>query len=88
MPTYDYLCTQCKLQFETRHSINATNPDCPVCGSTTEKVILSAPATHGNMARGRDLAIRSLQPKTDPVNHLHVPGCGCSRHKHLGYVKK
>ncbi|MBS0425101.1 MAG: zinc ribbon domain-containing protein [Proteobacteria bacterium] len=82
MPTYDYLCTQCKLQFDTRHSINAPNPNCPACGSTTEKVILFAPATHGNMARGRDLAIRSLQPKTDSVNHVHVPGCGCSRHKH------
>ena len=82
MPTYDYLCTQCKLQFETRHSINAPIPNCPACGSATEKVILSAPATHGNMARGRDLAMHSLQPKTDPINHVHVPGCGCSRHKH------
>ena len=82
MPTYDYLCTQCKLQFETRHSINAPNPNCPACGSATEKVILSAPATHGNMARGRDLAIRSLQPKTDQINHVHVPGCGCGHHQH------
>jgi len=45
-----------------------------------EKVILSAPAMHGNMARGRDLAVRSLQPKTDQVNYAHAPGCGCGRH--------
>ena len=80
MPVYDYLCTQCKLQFEVRHSINASNPDCLACGSTAEKVILYAPAMHGNMARGRDLAVRSLQPKADQVNHVHAAGCGCKHH--------
>lgn len=80
MPTYDYLCIQCKLQFEARHSINAPNPDCSACGSAAEKVILSAPAMHGNMARGRDLAVRSLQQETDQVNHVHAPGCGCKHH--------
>ncbi|WP_295625279.1 FmdB family zinc ribbon protein [uncultured Nitrosomonas sp.] len=80
MPTYDYLCTRCELQFEIRHSINASNPNCLACGSATEKIILSAPAMRGNMARGRDLAMRSLQPKTDQVNHVHGPGCGCRNH--------
>lgn len=79
MPTYDYQCTQCKLQFEAHHSINAPNSDCPACGSVTEKVILSAPAMHGNMARGRDLAMRSLQPKPDQT-HGHAPGCTCGHH--------
>ncbi|PSJ17294.1 FmdB family zinc ribbon protein [Nitrosomonas supralitoralis] len=81
MPTYDYLCTQCKLQFETRHSINAPNPDCFACGGGVEKIIISAPATLGNMARGRDMAIHSLQPKNNQVNHVHGPGCGCVRHQ-------
>ena len=80
MPTYDYQCTQCKLQFEVRHSINASNPDCSACGSMAEKVILFAPAMHGNMARGRDLAMRSLQPKPDQTNHGHAPGCACGHH--------
>ncbi len=79
MPTYDYQCTQCKLQFEAHQSIDAAAPDCSACGSVTEKVILSAPAMHGNMARGRDLAMRSLQPKPDQT-HKHAPGCGCGRH--------
>ncbi|SDY46500.1 FmdB family zinc ribbon protein [Nitrosomonas halophila] len=79
MPTYDYQCTQCKLQFEIRQSINAPTPDCPECRSIAEKVILSAPAMHGNMARGRDLAMRSLQPKSDQT-HGHAPGCGCGHH--------
>jgi putative FmdB family regulatory protein len=82
MPTYDYLCTRCKLQFEARHAINAPGPDCSVCGGTTEKVILSAPAMHGNMARGRDLAMRSLQPKPGQEKHIHGAGCGCGHHPH------
>lgn len=79
MPTYDYLCTQCKLQFEARHPINASNLDCPVCGGATKKVILSAPATHGKMAHGRELAMRSLLPKSRQGIHVHGPGCSCSQ---------
>lgn len=79
MPTYDYLCNQCKLHFEAVHAINAPSPDCPTCGGATEKVILSAPAMHGYMARGRDLAMRSLQPKPGLEPHVHGPGCGCGR---------
>lgn len=77
MPTYDYLCTECKLQFEVRHSIHTPNPDCLACGSSTEKLILSVPAMHGEMARGRDQAMRSLQPKAELAKHRHGPGCGC-----------
>jgi putative FmdB family regulatory protein len=82
MPTYDYLCTQCTLQFEASHPISASSPDCSVCGGTTEKVILSAPATHGNMARGRDLAMRSLLPKSGQEKYVHGLGCGCGKHQH------
>ncbi len=78
MPTYDYRCTQCSLQFEARHSINSSAPVCPACEGETEKVFLSAPAAHGNMARGRDQAMRSLEPKAGL--HQHGPGCGCSHH--------
>jgi putative FmdB family regulatory protein len=82
MPTYDYQCTECMLQFETRHPINAPKPNCSACGGVTEKLILSAPATHGNMARGRDLAIRSLQPKSNQIKHIHGSECGCGRTQH------
>lgn len=77
MPTYDYICTECKLQFKASHSINAERPECSVCGGPTEQLILSAPAIHGSMARGRDEAMRSLQPKAGQNNHTHGPGCGC-----------
>lgn len=77
MPAYDYVCTGCRLQFEARHAIDAPTPECPSCGSAAERVILTAPALHGHMARGRDLAMRSLQPQAGQDKHGHGPGCGC-----------
>lgn len=77
MPTYDYQCTQCKKQFEVRHAINASSPYCSICGGPTKKLFLSAPAMHGTMARGRDMAMRSLEPKPSQGKHIHGPSCGC-----------
>ncbi len=82
MPTYDYCCTQCKLKFESRHAMNADSPCCPLCGGAAVKLILSAPAMHGAMARGRDLAMRSLEPKPGQKKHVHGPGCGCGQQQH------
>lgn len=77
MPTYDYRCTDCHNQFEAHHSVAGVPPDCPACGSRAEKVILVAPAMHGHMARGRELAMQSLIPDTGASPHVHGPGCGC-----------
>lgn len=77
MPTYDYRCRGCRLRFEARHPIDGPSPGCPACGGTVEKVILSAPALHGQMARGRELAMRTLQPPAVDKPHIHGPGCGC-----------
>lgn len=60
MPTYDYQCSTCKNRFEATRAILAAAPPCPLCGSKTGRVILAAPAVHGGMARGRELAARSL----------------------------
>ncbi|WP_072293781.1 FmdB family zinc ribbon protein [Nitrosovibrio sp. Nv17] len=77
MPTYDYLCSRCDARFEARRPIPAPNPACLACGNPTEKIILSAPAIHGEMTRGREEAIRSLHPGTGSGGHGHPPGCGC-----------
>lgn len=61
MPTYDYKCMRCGLQFEALHLISEHSPKCPACGETAKKLFLSPPAVHGSMARGRELAMRSLQ---------------------------
>ena len=69
MPTYDYLCNDCNDQFKAFHGMYDPKPKCGSCGGITTKLIVSAPAIHGAMARGRDLAIASL-PQCGP-------GCRC-----------
>ncbi|MHB8886586.1 MAG: FmdB family zinc ribbon protein [Methylovirgula sp.] len=75
MPTYDYHCTNCGLPFQATHSIAADRPSCPQCGGRVEQVFLVAPAVHGSMARGREMAVRSLEPK--PAIGGHGPRCSC-----------
>jgi putative FmdB family regulatory protein len=60
MPSYDYRCTNCENLFEAVHAIQAPRPTCPMCGGDTKRLIISTPAMHGFMARGRELAARSL----------------------------
>jgi putative FmdB family regulatory protein len=75
MPSYDYRCSQCGLVFEVRHPIKVILSTCPDCGAKPEKLILSPPAAHGSMARGRELAMRSLQAHTKGKGHGQ--GCPC-----------
>lgn len=60
MPIYDYQCSACRGHFEARRAISADAPNCPQCGGPSMRTILSAPVIHGAMARGRDLAARSI----------------------------
>jgi putative FmdB family regulatory protein len=74
MPTYDFGCSACGNRFEGRRAMAAPNPACPVCGAATEQLYLSAPAVHGRMARGREQAVRTLEPK---MTAGHGPSCPC-----------
>lgn len=81
MPTYDYRCRECQLRIELQHRINEKPQPCPKCGGSLEKLLLSAPVFHGHMARGREQAVRSLEPGMGETSHVHGPACGCgSRH--------
>jgi len=75
MPSYDYRCTRCQWEFEARHAMGAARPACPACGGESMLLFLSPPAVHGHMARGRELAVRSLEP--GPDRGAHGPGCPC-----------
>lgn len=88
MPTYDYRCCECGTPFEASHAMNEHAPDCPSCGGRAEKAILVAPAMHGHMARGRELAMRSLltsRSKAGPNGH--GPGCSCCAPRTTSTVK-
>lgn len=75
MPTYDYRCPNCHTLFQARHAMAAGGPDCPACGTAPERVILSAPAVHGHMARGRESAARIFERQETETRH--GPGCSC-----------
>ena len=78
MPKYDYECTQCAHRFESQHAMDAPAPDCPLCQAKVKKLFLRAPAAHGHMANGRELAMQSLDT---PKKHACGGGCQCG-HKH------
>ena len=80
MPLYDYRCACCGAAFEVQHPISAGTPPCPHCKGEAVKVFLTAPAVHDKMARGRELAVQSLQPTRPEGGHQHGPGCGCVQH--------
>lgn len=79
MPTYDYLCTTCDTRFESQHSVRAPHPVCPACGGSVRRLFLTAPAVHGHMARGRELAVNSLDPGTMQPTGAHGANCPCCR---------
>lgn len=86
MPTYDYRCVQCNTPFEASHAMNAPAPACPRCGGRAEKTILTAPAAHGRMAQGRELAMQALRAsRTQAGPQVHGAGCRCcAPHKTSG----
>lgn len=88
MPTYDYRCLRCETPFEASHAMSEPAPDCPNCGGRAEKAILTAPAMHGQMARGRELAMRSLlTSRTKDGPNGHGQGCSCCAPRTTGTVK-
>ncbi|XSG84684.1 MAG: FmdB family zinc ribbon protein [Methylohalobius sp. ZOD2] len=73
MPSYDYCCKRCGACFEAHHPMSAQRPPCPQCGAGVERIFLHAPAVHGHMTRGREMAAQTLEPST----RKHGPQCPC-----------
>jgi putative FmdB family regulatory protein len=73
MPTYDFQCPTCGYQLEAMQPYDAPSPDCPNCHERAVR-LLGAPAVHGSMSRGRELAVRSIKTKTGPC-----PACAAGR---------
>ncbi|MCX8999883.1 zinc ribbon domain-containing protein [Rhizobiaceae bacterium BDR2-2] len=82
MPYYDYRCDTCGDFTELRPMSQCAEPgDCPHCGASAARVILSAPA-FALMEAGRRQAFAineraAHEPKSTRKDGLHPPGCGC-----------
>lgn len=68
MPRYDYRCESCGHRFETSHSITASAPDCPNCGTPAPtRLITTAPSVAQGMAAnagdGRSASKEQLRAK-------------------------
>lgn len=46
MPTYTYLCLNCRKKFEKFHKINDEVDKCHFCGGEVKKVYDKAPGIH------------------------------------------
>ena len=68
MPTYDYRCAACGHRFEVTHGVNAPGPEaCPVCGSTSVRKTITAPAVHYKGSGWAKKERRSGGPKKVPA---------------------
>ena len=69
MPTYDYRCAACGHRFEVAHGVNAPGPEsCPVCGSTSVRKTITAPAVHYKGSGWAKKERRSGGPKKVPAS--------------------
>lgn len=76
MPLYTYACTACGGRFESLQGMSEPAPACPSCGGSVRRA-WGAFAVHGEAARGREAAMRSLEPRGG--GH-----CGCGGHHRQG----
>jgi putative FmdB family regulatory protein len=68
MPTYDYRCAACGHRFEVVHGVNVPGPEaCPVCGSTSVRKTITAPAVHYKGSGWAKKERRSGGPKKVPA---------------------
>ena len=65
MPIYEYICPQCKSEFELRLSINANcTPVCPKCYSALERLVSSFACKTGGNIQAAEKPFRQVP---DPV---------------------
>ena len=72
MPTFDFLCERCEHEFEELVLHADEQVECPKCGSTKARKLLSSFAVTGSARRGGGSACGSCSPSAGKCG-----GCGC-----------
>lgn len=78
MPVYEYWCDDCG-PFEAMGRISTFDApcDCPECGTSAARVLMTAPRL-AQMDGGRRHAFETNERSADsPRKSSHGPGCGC-----------
>jgi putative FmdB family regulatory protein len=86
MPVYDYLCRDCGPFSETRPMAQYEDPcDCPGCGTSSERVMLTVPNIF-SMSAARRTAFATneksahapkVSTKDERAAKAHGAGCSC-----------
>jgi putative FmdB family regulatory protein len=79
MPTYEYACAVCGPFVAMRPMSACDAPyDCPGCGSTSPRVLLTAPSLAGMDPTRRLAAATNERSSNEPKRSgAHGAGCGC-----------
>lgn len=86
MPVYEYLCAECGPFTELRPMALSAEPcDCPACGASAERAILTAPGLLGMDASRRSAFATNersrhepkLSGQTEQGGGKHRAGCAC-----------
>lgn len=78
MPLYEYMCDACGPFEEIAPISRFSDPcDCPDCGATSPRVLLSVPRL-ATLSNGTRRAHETNERSADsPKRSSHGPGCGC-----------
>ena len=83
MPVYEYLCSDCGPFTDIRPMADYEQPsDCPECGRSAPRVILTAPrfsamSTELRLAHATNERSMHAPRSLSSVKALHGPGCAC-----------
>jgi putative FmdB family regulatory protein len=80
MPIYEYICDECKAEYEKLVLAKGERVSCPKCGSGRKTLRLSTFAAHsgnGGAGSARDRGAASLDRGSAPTCMGNPGACGC-----------
>jgi putative FmdB family regulatory protein len=94
MPVYEYLCDACGPFTDMRPMAQCDEPqDCPACGTTAPRVILTAPNFSSMSAERRIAHATNERSRAAPrtlaeTKNAHGAGCSCCAGTSSRFVKR
>lgn len=78
MPVYEYQCADCGVFEEMTPMSRFADPcDCPTCGTSAPRVLLTLPALAAVSSAVLTAHETNERSADSPKRSAHGPGCGC-----------